>query len=760
MPLNQKGVIHIFAILILLIGIIAGVYFINHPQIFKSRANDQAVVTITNNLGVSSQDKISDPNIYLLLQLPKDWQLDNQQTEKFNLLERMNKTVYAQGNCPLSDPQNHSNQEFIDNCNLSELAQLSNETLINFPAYILATLANDRLEKFSNSDLIKIGQGSGDLIGFLNKFSNDRLLNPEFPNNILNQLPDTRKKTFPCNIQTDLGISCAQQSLPPLPQPSLSPELPANTTMHIVKSLLIENNDSDGSNGGHEIINVTSNLREYFNKQITWKLNDLKPDQDEATRTVKVTLSDGINSYPFTAIITLTNTKTSFLPDLPQITRRLFGSTDQLISFNQYDNPPPLMAPNSLGAEKLLTDSGAAAGYSVKLTQTVDDITIDFKPQDLTEDAAKDFLNNADKYYLRAIMWMLEKPVGGGKIQGIQIDPWYAFCNHLSQDILDEVGATPTEFMDGHKLSCSDPPLTDEDKDKLYFNDGHRHLLYKKIPATILVKMIETLRLEREKRGFLGNAQDFATDAIPVVGPIIVALQDPSADPSEVANKTMINEILTLIAPEASPIIRQWGKTLLGTIASRIGANSAVISFGEYMAPLTRDLIPAISRKLQNGQTIVISLIREAAEKRIISQVLKSYNLAEDTILYRVTSPEYVKDGFAIANQRSSAMIRDPYNLIDNPNIAAAAQEGIDMSKFLEPKIPREIVASKLEYPSLNVMHGDPSGYAYPDYIKIGIRLKDILDQGGKVYRDISSNSSNPTFIITIPKGSVRIVPD
>lgn len=39
--LNQKGVVHIFALVILVLGLVAGLYLVQHPQIFKPRAYEQ-----------------------------------------------------------------------------------------------------------------------------------------------------------------------------------------------------------------------------------------------------------------------------------------------------------------------------------------------------------------------------------------------------------------------------------------------------------------------------------------------------------------------------------------------------------------------------------------------------------------------------------------------------------------------------------------------------------------------------------------------
>lgn len=51
--LNQKGVIHLFSLLILLVGIVVGVYLVQHPAIFKPKANFTPPISIEsfNTLG-------------------------------------------------------------------------------------------------------------------------------------------------------------------------------------------------------------------------------------------------------------------------------------------------------------------------------------------------------------------------------------------------------------------------------------------------------------------------------------------------------------------------------------------------------------------------------------------------------------------------------------------------------------------------------------------------------------------------------------
>ena len=138
--------------------------------------------------------------------------------------------IFAQSECPLADSANLSNEALINNCSIAQLSELPNKRLITFPAYILTQLPLSRLAQFSNEDLIKIGQGSGDLIGFLSKFTNERILT--FDLSILRQLPLERQKTFSCDIQIQLGLSCGEQPSPSqTSRPTLIPTtIPSSTT--------------------------------------------------------------------------------------------------------------------------------------------------------------------------------------------------------------------------------------------------------------------------------------------------------------------------------------------------------------------------------------------------------------------------------------------------------------------------------------------------------------------------------------------------
>lgn len=88
-----------------------------------------------------------------------------------------------------------------------------------------------------------------------------------------------------------------------LPTSGISPTSgPTPTPIpQLINALRIENKDTDGSYGGSTPINITSNFNSYISPAlISWKLNDLLPEQNQATRIVQVTLFSNTG-----AIITL-----------------------------------------------------------------------------------------------------------------------------------------------------------------------------------------------------------------------------------------------------------------------------------------------------------------------------------------------------------------------------------------------------------------------------------------------------------------------
>lgn len=114
--------------------------------------------------------------------------------------------------------------------------------------------------------------------------------------------------------------------------------------------------------------------------------------------------------------------------------------------------------------------------------------------------------------------------------------------------------------------------------------------------------------------------------------------------------------------------------------------------------------------------------------------------------------------GYILANPRPSAVIADPYDLYN-------LFEG---TSYAPDYVPTTKKASSLGVPGLNVAVKDPSSYAYnyangvgrlePNFVRVAIRVGDILDQGGKIYKDTSALAYGiKPMIITLPEGRVKV---
>lgn len=75
---------------------------------------------------------------------------------------------------------------------------------------------------------------------------------------------------------------------------------------HVLKTLTIENKDTDGSSGGNMPLIITSSFHNYLDKPIKWRLNDLAQGQDSASRNIQVSLTDtNMTTTILSATITL-----------------------------------------------------------------------------------------------------------------------------------------------------------------------------------------------------------------------------------------------------------------------------------------------------------------------------------------------------------------------------------------------------------------------------------------------------------------------
>jgi hypothetical protein len=126
---------------------------------------------------------------------------------------------------------------------------------------------------------------------------------------------------------------------------------------------------------------------------------------------------------------------------------------------------------------------------------------------------------------------------------------------------------------------------------------------------------------------------------------------------------------------------------------------------------------------------------------------MRQLGLTYDTRVYRSPDQEYIQDGRLSGNPYSSAKIADHEQVKPNPYLSGRY-------------IPVNKRVTALGQPSLNVMVGSDAREGAMSYshnnqrTTVEMRLGDFLNQGGKVYRDVSATVSDDTstaLIVTLP---------
>ncbi|MEH2920089.1 AvrPphF family type III effector [Samsonia erythrinae] len=134
--------------------------------------------------------------------------------------------------------------------------------------------------------------------------------------------------------------------------------------------------------------------------------------------------------------------------------------------------------------------------------------------------------------------------------------------------------------------------------------------------------------------------------------------------------------------------------------------------------------------------------------------------LDSDALVYRTTPRKYVKDGMIAGNPNSVARINLHEEL--RPNHMARRAMGVQPGTAYAYS-PKELRASDLGTPSLNVMYGSSALTAARSYaqssrnVAVEMRLGDFLERGGQVYKDVSAIADDGetanALIVTLPKG-------
>ncbi|AKT32571.1 AvrPphF family type III effector [Pseudomonas syringae pv. actinidiae] len=182
-----------------------------------------------------------------------------------------------------------------------------------------------------------------------------------------------------------------------------------------------------------------------------------------------------------------------------------------------------------------------------------------------------------------------------------------------------------------------------------------------------------------------------------------------------------------------------------------------------YSPPVSPRHVSGSSTPVHNvaGQalTSVYQLSDEAREDFLSRHdPMQKLGLHSETALYRTTDKTYLRGGKLAGNPESCARIGLHEELAPNPY---AQHYGIPEGDSRAYR-PREMRASDLRDPSLNVMVGSEArdavrGYASGNHVAVKMRLGDFLEKGGKVYSDVSAVASNgdtaSALIVTLPKG-------
>ena len=124
-------------------------------------------------------------------------------------------------------------------------------------------------------------------------------------------------------------------------------------------------------------------------------------------------------------------------------------------------------------------------------------------------------------------------------------------------------------------------------------------------------------------------------------------------------------------------------------------------------------------------------------EKQILDTFMKENNLNPESKLVRYTSKTYLKElsgeYFLEAKKEPQEMIIDRYHGYWEVFLASGIGHGISLLSNKEEEYDR------------------------PDRVCVEISLKDVLDQGGLVYKVTSLPAYITAFFCTLPEGKVKV---
>jgi len=123
--------------------------------------------------------------------------------------------------------------------------------------------------------------------------------------------------------------------------------------------------------------------------------------------------------------------------------------------------------------------------------------------------------------------------------------------------------------------------------------------------------------------------------------------------------------------------------------------------------------------------------------QEILQDILSNYKLNEDSILCRFTSEKYLKKANGqetlIVNNEPQEMVIDTYE--GHGHVFMAKDIGPGLSFLTEPL----------------------DEYKHDDRICVSVRIKDLLSQGGLMYKVTSLPAYVTAFFFSLPNGEVEV---
>ena len=126
------------------------------------------------------------------------------------------------------------------------------------------------------------------------------------------------------------------------------------------------------------------------------------------------------------------------------------------------------------------------------------------------------------------------------------------------------------------------------------------------------------------------------------------------------------------------------------------------------------------------------------ADKEILENVLEENKLSVNTILYRFTSKKYLKKNK------------------DNTEVLAANDEPVEMIVDTYKGPGHVFIASDIG-PGLSFLTEPLDEYERDERICISVKLGDLLDSGGLIYKVTSLPAYISAFFFTLPAGEVKV---